>query len=507
MTHFPWLTAVIFLPLLGAVLCLAASRRPLLCRWTALVATFADLGLSVSLFFHPGAPSRWFLSEDAPWIRSVGVRYSLAVDGVSLLLVLLTSFLLVLCVLVSWRAVESRVGPYHFFLLFTETGILGVFLARDLFLFYLFWEVQILPMFFLIGVWGHEDRVRATIKFILYTIAGSLLMLVALIALYLIHGGQTGSYTFGLGQLLATRLDPGTELWLAAAFLLAFAIKVPAVPLHNWLPDAHTQAPTAGSVILAGLLLKTGTYALFRIGFPLFPGAVHALLPLLLSVGLAGLFYAGWIAFAQRDVKRLVAYSSVAHMGLVIIGLAVWNALTLNGALLQMLNHGLSTSALFILVGMIDERLGSRALEDMGGLWRQAPALCAFFLFFALSALGLPGLNNFVGEVLILIGTFREFPAVAVLGFSGLVITLLYVLRMVQRTVFGPARPGREVRDLGPREALVLGVLAAAVLFAGLRPQPILDLFRSPVQASLQPRVQTAMAERAPLPLWAGAGK
>ena len=314
-------------------------------------------------------------------------------------------------------------------------------------------------------------------------------MLVALIGLYVIHGSQTGSYTFSLPELMQTKFSAGAEWWLYLAFLLAFAIKIPVIPIHSWLPDAHTEAPTAGSVILAGLLLKTGAYALIRFGFPLFPNAARLSVPLLLALGLGGLFYASWIALAQKDIKRLVAYSSIAHMGLVVIGIAIWDAMTLPGAILQMINHGLSTSALFILVGMLDERVHSRAIESYGGLWGKMPVFSAFFLLFAMASLGLPGLNNFVGEILILLGTFRTWPWVAGLGFAGLVFTMIYILWLIQGTLFGEIRNEQIKRlpleDVTSREAAILLPLAAAVLFIGLHPGPVLNILQEPIEGLL----------------------
>lgn len=487
MPHFPLLSVILLLPLGGGFLALAAAGRPQLSRGIALTVALAELGLVISLFFLdlqrlPGSPGAWLLVEDYPWIESLGIRYSLGLDGISLMLILLTATLLVLCVPVSWRQIDSKVPSFHFFLLFIETGIIGVFLATDLFLFYLFWEIQLIPMFFLVGIWGHEKRIQAAIKFILFTVAGSLVMLIALIGLYMLHGEQTGTYTTSISQLARTPLTGRVEAWLYAAFLLAFAIKIPMIPVHTWLPDTHTEAPTAGSVILAGLLLKTGAYALLRIAFPLFPGAAKLSVPLLLGLGLGGLFYAAWIALAQMDLKRLVAYSSITHMGLIVIGLAVWNLVTLSGSLLQMINHGISTSALFIMVGMLDERTGSRDLGDLGGLWKSMPVFSAFFLLFALSSLGLPGLNNFVGEILILIGTFKARPVIAILGFIGLVFGVIYILRMVQDALFGEARKEQVLWDITPREALILGVLALAVLFIGLHPGPVLKIFEPAVQ-------------------------
>jgi NADH-quinone oxidoreductase subunit M len=326
----------------------------------------------------------------------------------------------------------------------------------------------------------------ATIKFILYTVAGSLLMLIALIALYLIHGEQTGQYTFSLYALLSTHLPWRTEVWIYAFFLLAFAIKIPTLPVHTWLPDAHTEAPTAGSVILAGLLLKTGAYGILRFAFPLFPGAARFSVPLLLALGLGGLFYAAWIALMQRDLKRMVAYSSIAHMGLVVIGLAIWNTLTLSGVVLQMINHGLTTSALFIMVGMLDERFHSREISHYGGLWARMPVFAGFFLLFAMASLGLPGLNNFVGEILILLGTFQRWPWVAGIGFAGLVFTVIFILWLVQSSIFGETR-GQQIKegivqDITAREAVILVPIAAAVLGIGLYPTPILHLLREPLE-------------------------
>jgi len=491
MNHFPWLTVILFLPLLGSLLALCFAHRATVCRWTSLLLSLVELGLVAWLFAlnlggQPAPTGQWLLAEDRLWIESLGIRYSLGLDGISLMLVLLAALLTVVCVLVSWKEINARVGTFHFFLLFMETSIMGVFLATDLFLFYLFWEIQIIPMFFLIGIWGHKERVYATVKFILFTLVGSLFMLIALIGLYLIHGAQTGQYTFSLYQLIQTPLRPSTGFWLYTAFLLAFAIKIPIFPVHTWLPDAHTQAPTAGSVILAGLLLKTGAYALLRFGFPLFPDAARFSVPLLLVLGLVGLFYAAWIALAQRDLKRLIAYSSVGHMGIIVIGIAVWNTITLSGAALQMINHGLTTSALFILVGMLDARVHTREIADFGGLWKRMPVFSAFFLFFGMASLGLPGLNNFVGEFLVLVGTMKAWPIVTWFGFAGLVLTVIYVLAAVQKTVFEETRneklKAQPPADLTVREVIVLAPLAAAVLLIGFHPQPILNLLMGPVE-------------------------
>lgn len=487
MVDLPILTIIIFLPLLGGLLALATGQRPTLCRSIALIVAVIELGVVLSLAFvhlnyQAGPTGTWLLVEDYTWIPSLGVRYSLGLDGISLLLVLLTAFINVLCVLISWRSIITKVGSFHFFLLFLETGVMGLFLATDLLLFYLFWEVQIIPMFFLVGIWGHENRVHAAIKFALFTFCGSLLMLVALIALYLIHGAQTGVYTFAYAQLMQTHLSATTQAWIYAAFLLAFAIKIPVVPVHTWLPDTHTHAPTAGSLDLAGLLLKAGFYALFRFGFPLFPEAARGSIPVLIALGLIGMFYASWLALAQTDMKRLIAYSSIGHMGLMVVGLAVWNMLTLSGSILQMINHGLSTTALFIMVGLLDERIHSRQFADMGGLWGKIPVFSGFFLFFAMASLGLPGLNNFVGEILIIIGTFQARPVIGILSFAGLVLAVIYILRLVQDSIFGQPRQDYVIADLSLREGIILTIIALPILFIGLHPGPVLRLLDQPVQ-------------------------
>ncbi len=485
MISFPLLSAIIFWPLLGGLIALTFWRYPRQCRLVSLGVAIGDLLLVLALFFRdltPDPATGWLLAEDFAWIERFGIRYSLGLDGISLLLVLLTAILGVMGILISWKQVADRVGLFHFILLFAQTAAMGIFLSVDLFLFYLFWEMQLIPMLFLIGIWGHEKRIAAAVKFFLYSIAGGLLMLTALISLYLIHGGQTGTYTFALPQLAQTEISPHLETWLYAAFLLAFAIKIPAFPVHAWLPDAHTEAPTAGSVLLAGVLLKTGAYAVLRFAFPLFPSAAAASAPLLLASGLIGLFYASWIALAQRDMKRLVAYSSIGHMGLILIGLAVWNAMTLSGAVLQMINHGLTTTALFIMVGMLDERFRSRELADYSGLWKSMPVFSGFFLFFCLAAIGLPGLNNFVSEILILVGTFKAKPVIGTVAFAGIVITLIYVLRLVQESLFGPPNHSHQVRDLTSREMAILLPLALLVIILGIHPTPVLDLLQEPVQ-------------------------
>ena len=484
---FPILTLLIFLPLCGALLLCGVCRSGAVARPVALAFAAAEFVLSAwvctasSLSGLPGAPAGCFLFEDAAWVERFGIRYTLGMDGISLIMVLLSTFITVIAVLVSWEGIKERVPLYFALLLAMESGILGVFLSLDLFLFYLFWEAMLIPMFFLIGIWGHGRRVYSAVKFFLYTFFGSLLMLVAIISLYLMHGAQTGSYSFSLAQLIGTSVPYGTSLWLFAAFLFAFAIKFPLFPLHTWLPDAHTDAPTAGSVILASLLLKTGAYALIRFGYPLFPDAARAFTPLLYATAVFGIGYGAWVAFAQTDMKRLVAYSSVSHMGFVALGIAAWSPIALSGALMQMVNHGVTTGALFAIVGMLDERTHSREIETYGGIWGKVPMLAFFFLFFNMASAGLPGLNNFIGEFLVLVGTFRVSPAAAVGAFLGIVLTLVYTVRLVQEILFGEENKPLVLSDLTVREGAVLATLAFIDVYLGVHPGPVLDLLRVPI--------------------------
>jgi len=427
------------------------------------------------------APKGFFLFEDLPWIEALGIRYTLGMDGISLLLVILTALVTVVAMLASWRAIHERVSLHYLLLLAMESGIMGVFLSLDLFLFYLFWELMLIPMFFLIFIWGHGRNIYSAVKFFLFTLVGSLLMLLAIIGIYLIHGSQSGMYSFGLAGLLGTHFSLTTGLWLYAAFLLAFAVKFPIVPLHTWLPDAHTDAPTAGSVILAGLLLKTGAYGLIRFGYPLFPEAARAMTPLLLALSVTGIIYASWVAFAQKDMKRLVAYSSIGHMGFVALGIAAWTPVALSGAVLQMVNHGLTTTALFALVGMLDERAHTRQIEDFGGLWGKIPIFSAFFMLFAMASAGLPGLNNFVGEFLVLTGSFKTARLATVMAFVGIILPLVYTVRLVQEVIFQEERRSLPLSDLAIRELLLLTGLAFGDLYIGLHPAPLLEILKAPV--------------------------
>ena len=472
---FPWLSLLLVLPMVGALLCWLHRHRPEECRWYALVIALVVLGLSIWLFVvGPQKGGRWFLYEDVAWIGRYGIRYTLGLDGLSLLMVVLTAFLQVIAVIISWP-VKKHAPLFFVILMVMETGVLGVFLALDLVLFYIFWEVMLIPMFLLIGIWGHTRRVYASLKFFLYTLAGSLFMLLGIIALYWLHGQQGGEYTFAIDALRQTVLSSRQEFWLYAAFMIAFIIKVPLVPFHTWLPDAHTEAPTAGSLDLAGLLLKTGAYAMLRFGFYLFPEVAQSSLPLLATLALIGIFHAAWIAYLQKDAKRLIAYSSVSHLGLVIIGFAAWNATALEGSILLMVAHGITTGALFVLIAMLEARTTTRNLDELGGLWHCAPVLSAFLLFFALASLGLPGLGNFAGEILVLIGTFQKHPVWAILAIIGVVFSAAYMLRMVRHTIWGPQGKLAICHDLTLREYLVLVPMAILLVWIGLYPATFID--------------------------------
>ena len=482
------LTILIFLPLLGGLLTLLLWRRDRWCHSLALMVIAAELAVALwALALAPadsagGFPSAFFLLQDMPWIKRFGIRYTLGMDGISGLMVLLTAFIVLIAVLISPKEILRYRAAYYALLQVMTAGIMGVFLALDLLLFYLFWEVMLLPMFLLICIWGQARQVFSALKFFLFSIAGSLLMLLAIIGLYLLHGRQTGHYTFAFSELLHTSLDPATAVWLFAAFLLAFGIKVPFFPVHGWLPDAYTNASTAGSLILAAILAKTGVYGLIRFAYPLFPDAAPLFAPALLVLAVVGIVYASWIAYAQQDLKRLVAYSSFSHMGFIALGVVAWTPVSLSGSVLQMVNHGITTGCLFVLVAMLEERAGERGIDSFGGLWGRAPYFSAFFLLTALASVGLPGLNNFAGEFLILAGAFPVSPLAAVLAFCGVVPILVYMLRAVQRVLFLEPRGALVFKEISAQEGAILAAFAALMVFLGVYPAALLDLVRLPVQ-------------------------
>jgi len=468
------LNAVLFLPAAGAVLILLIPRRrPETIRAAALAFSAVTLVLSLPLAFayeYGAEASTMQFATDVLWMESPAIRYHIGVDGISLFLVLLTTLLTVLSVLISWRSVREHVKEFFFFLLLLETGTIGVFAAVDLFLFYVFWEITLVPMYFLIGIWGYERRVYAAVKFFLFTVVGSLLMLVAIIWLYTAFGTFDSERIFAMmaaGERTLTFLE---QFWLFLAFFAAFAIKVPLFPFHTWLPDAHVEAPTAGSVMLAGVLLKMGAYGLLRFCLPMFPDAAHALATPIIVLSLIGIIYGSLVAMVQPDLKKLIAYSSVAHLGFVVLGIFSFQQTAVEGAVYQMLNHGISTGALFLLVGMIYDRLHSRQIRDMGGLATPAPVLATLFLITTLSSIGLPLLNNFVGEFLILLGVLQERVLYAALAATAVVLSAAYMLWMYQRVFLGEVSDRNKVfPDLNRRERGILLAAVALMIIMGIR--------------------------------------
>lgn len=474
---FIWL---IIIPLTGGLAAwVLGNRNSALSRWLSLAALVLDAVLLVSLWLAVPAQSSlesgaWLIEVNKPWIPQLGISLHLAMDGLSLVLVALTLFLGIISVICSWTEIRERVGFFHMNLLWILAGILGVFMAVDLFLFYFFWELMLIPMYFLINIWGHENRVYASLKFFIFTQAGGLLMLLSILALYFIHGQDTGVYTFDYSLLRYTALSSPAAFWIMLGFVIAFIVKLPVVPFHPWLPDAHTEAPTAGSVVLAGLLLKTGAYGLLRFVLPLFPDAVATIGPMMLVLGVIGIIYGAVLAFGQTDLKRLVAYTSVSHMGFVLIGIFAGNQIALSGAIMQMVAHGVSTGALFIIVGTIQERVHTREMGSMGGFWSAAPRLGGFGLVFALASLGLPGFGNFVAEFMVLLGSFRTHPVITMIAASGLVLAAIYSLWIVQRVFHGKRQDGLKLVDLSSRETGTMAAMVLVILWLGLYPRPVL---------------------------------
>jgi NADH-quinone oxidoreductase subunit M len=490
------LTALVFVPLLGALLVLVQSDER--ATWnSAFIFSLIPLGISFYLFaaFDSSHPGFQFV-EQYQWIPQFGISYHLGMDGLSLVLAVLTTILITLSLLYSGGGdIEERPREFCFFMLVLETGLLGALLSLDLFLFYVFWEVMLFPMYFLIGIWGHGRKIYAALKFVLFTMFGSILMLVAILYLALAYRAHTGALSFDLQQLYQVPLSPTEARWLFAAFALAFAIKVPMWPVHTWLPDAHTEAPTAGSVILAGVMLKMGTYGFLRFAIPLFPAVAVEAAPLFLALAVIGIIYGALVAMVQPDLKRLVAYSSVSHLGFVMLGIFALNVQGIDGAIYQMLNHGLSTGALFLLVGMIYLRRHTREISEFGGLWHRVPVYAAIFMVVMLSSIGLPGLNGFVGEFLIMLGAFLHSWVAAAFAVTGVVLGALYMLWTYERVMLGPVtkRINETIADLSPREIAVMVPIIALFLFMGLYPKPIIARMEPAVGQVLQ-RVHVAEA-------------
>lgn len=471
------LVYIILIVMVGGLLAwLTSSRSKSLPRWISLAAILIDLGITLKLWMVENfSGDSWLIKFSVPWIPQFGVSFSLALDGLSLLMLVLTFFLGALAVLTSWNEIQYRVGFFHFNLLWVLAGIAGVFLTMDLFLFYFFWEVMLIPMYFLIAIWGHENRRYAAYKFFIFTQASGLLMLLAILGMFYIHGNQTGLYTFNYFELLGTQMSLKLAYWLMLGFLAAFMVKLPVVPLHTWLPDAHTEAPTAGSLILAGLLLKTGAYGLLRFVLPFFPEAVNHFAPWGMLLGVIGILYGAMLAFAQTDLKRLVAYTSVSHMGFVMLGVFALNELALQGVVMQMITHGISTGALFILAGSLYERIHTRNISSMGGFWKRAPFMGTIGLVFAMASLGLPGLGNFVAEFLTLLGAWSASPLMTIIATIGLVAATIYSLRIMQKVFYGKEVESLNVPDLSLREKVIMVPMVVFILWLGLFPQPVLN--------------------------------
>jgi len=473
---------LIIIPLLGGLAALLIDRKNSnTARWISLAALMIDAVLLISFWSNSEIQinlnrGSWLIEVTKPWIPQLGVSLHLAVDGLSLVLIALTLFLGILSVVCSWTEIRERVGFFHLNLLWILAGILGVFMALDLFLFYFFWELMLIPMYFLICIWGHENRVYASLKFFIFTQAGGLVMLISILSLYFIHGKNTGTYTFDYSLLLGTVMSSRAAFWIMLGFVIAFIVKIPVVPFHPWLPDAHTEAPTAGSVILAGLLLKTGAYGLLRFVLPLFPDAAASISQAMMVLGVVGILYGAVLAFGQTDLKRLVAYTSVSHMGFVMIGIFSGSRIALSGAVLQMLAHGISTGALFVIVGMIQERIHTREIGNMGGFWSATPRLGGVILVFALASLGLPGFGNFVAEFMVLLGTYRTHGILTAVAAAGLVLSAIYALWIVQKVFHGEPRSGLKLTDLTSRETGMMAIAIVTILWLGFFPRTVQNI-------------------------------
>jgi len=468
------LTILTFFPLLGIlILLLVDKHQHSAIKTIAFIISLLNAIFSLYVYFNfiPDSSTMQF-TINLTWIESLGINYHLGIDGISLFLILLTTFLTPLAILSSWSAITNKVKGYYISMLFLETGMIGVFVSLDLFLFYVFWELMLIPMYFLIGIWGGPRRIYATVKFVLFTMTGSLLMLVAILVLYFMNHTYTGSYTFNLLEINNLPIPLGAQFWLFFAFALAFAIKVPMFPFHTWLPDAHVEAPTAGSVILAGVLLKMGTYGFLRFCLPLFPNAFIDYTALFSILAIIGIIYGALVSIRQEDVKSLVAFSSVSHLGFVMLGLFALNVQGMEGGILQMINHGISTGALFLIVGMIYERRHTRLIADFGGVSKKMPIFAAFFMIVTLSSIGLPGTNGFVGEFTILLGTFKSNVVYAVIAAVGIILAAIYMLWMYQRIMFGKVTnsENEKLKDLNLREKIILIPLIVAIFWIGIYP-------------------------------------
>ncbi|MEA1980462.1 MAG: NADH-quinone oxidoreductase subunit M [candidate division Zixibacteria bacterium] len=484
------LTLITFFPAIGIILLLFVPKeRHDTIKSVSLIIAFITMLLSFLLYsmFEPLANGMQF-EVNIPWITSFGINYHMGIDGISLLLIVLTTVLTVLAILSSWNSITTGVKGYYISMLLLTVGMVGVFCSLDLFMFYVFWEVMLIPMYFIIGLWGGVKRIYAAIKFVLFTMFGSLLMLVAIMYLLFEYQKYSGVYSFDMLKLMEMPIASDVQMWLFGAFALAFAIKVPLFPFHTWLPDAHVQAPTAGSVILAGVLLKMGTYGFIRICLPMFPEATVAYLPYISVLSIIAIIYGALVAMVQKDVKSLVAFSSVSHMGFIMLGLFALNMQGIEGAVLQMLNHGVSTGALFLIVGMIYERRHTRLIEDFGGLAKVMPLFSTVFMIVTLSSIGLPLTNGFVGEFLILLGVFKANMVYAIIAATGVVLSACYMLWMYQRVIFGKItkKENESLSDLSWREKIILLPLVILIFWIGIYPKPFLDRIEPAVNSVIQ---------------------
>ena len=484
MNHY--LSLILFTPLVGALaILLIPKQNESAIKWTANIVALAGFLISVPLWFwfDPQGPDFQFL-ERAPWIPSIGAEYFIGIDGLSTLLILLTTMMGFIAILSSWTAITERVKEYYIFLLVLQSGMLGAFMALDFMLFFLFWEVMLVPMYFLIGIWGSANRLYSAIKFFLYTLVGSVIMLLGILALYFAYHSQTGVYTFDITQYHKFTFDGTLQWWVFLAFFCGFAVKVPMFPLHTWLPDAHTDAPTAGSVILAAVMLKMGTYGFLRFSLPILPEASRQFVPMMVLLSIIGIVYGALVALAQKDWKRLVAYSSVSHMAMVMLGMFALNPVGITGSIIQQLNHGISTGGLFLLVGVVYERRHTREIAEYGGLSKVMPVYAAIFLVMTMSSIGLPTLNGFIGELLILQGVFVANKVWAAFAGSGVVLGAAYMLYLYQRTMFGKIENPKNERllDLSHREFATFAPLLVLAVWMGIYPAPFLRRLETSVQ-------------------------
>ncbi len=505
---------IIILMLAGVVSWIVAKWSKSASRWIAFGAVAVDFIMAVSFWVkNPvglsdmGQNGSWLVNFQKEWIPQLGVSFHFSMDGLSLVMAVLTLFVGALSILASWKEIKTKIGFYHFNILWLLGGILGVFFSMDLLLFYFFWEVMLIPMFFLMGIWGFNKRKYASIKFFLFTQISGLLMLLAILGLYFVHGHQTGEYTFDYFALLGTSFAGQMGFWLMCGFLIAFVTKLPGFPFHSWLPDAYDQSPTAGTVILAGLMTKTAAYGLLRFVLPLFPEAAHAIAPWVMGVGVIGILYGAKMAYAQTNLKRLIAFSSFSHMGFILLGIFSFEILAYQGTVMEMLAHGISISALFIIAGALQERTGITDIRQMGGLWQQMPRMGAITMIFVLATVGLPGLGNFIAEFLILSGTFQASTLWAILGALGLIGSMIYALNILQRVFHNQNAPAVKennwnLSDFSAREHLVMACLIIVIVWLGLFPQkvfdtvkPVFEQLETQTQAQLKPTQQSSVVQ------------